>query len=212
MTEEHSTGRKIKAVVFDYGGVIELREGSSLMIISGILGVPLEDFKNIYFQHNHLSNVNNMAWEDMIIKIASFFDDSKEREEKIRSTLKNRSSRINTGLFPLFSALRRQGIRVGILSNATFALREKLRTQGIADMVDEIVISGEIGFQKPHKEAFEILFEKLHLQPGEVVFIDDTRKSLEKAHEIGYVPILFKNNEQLEDDLRKLGIEASALR
>jgi len=71
---------------------------------------------------------------------------------------------------------------------------------------DVLVISGEIGFQKPHKEAFQILFEKLKLQPEEVVFIDDTPRSLEKADEIGYIPILFKNNEQLKADLRSMGI------
>jgi len=30
---------------------------------------------------------------------------------------------------------------------------------------------------------------------------------LEKADEIGYIPILFKGNEQLKADLKKMGIE-----
>lgn len=71
------------------------------------------------------------------------------------------------------------------------------------------VISGEIGFQKPHKEAFQVLFEKLDLQPEEVVFVDDSTRSLEKAAEIGYIPILFKNNEQLKADLITAGISLS---
>jgi FMN phosphatase YigB (HAD superfamily) len=72
--------------------------------------------------------------------------------------------------------------------------------------VDVVIISAEIGYQKPHKEAFDILFGRLGLAPGQVIFVDDSAKSLEKASEIGYIPILFKDNEQLNDDLRKLGI------
>jgi len=76
-------------------------------------------------------------------------------------------------------------------------------------MIDDAVISGEIGYQKPHKEAFAVLFERLGASAQEVVFIDDSPKSLEKAEEIGYTPILFQNNEQLISDLRSLGIEVN---
>ncbi len=69
-------------------------------------------------------------------------------------------------------------------------------------------ISGEIGFQKPHKEAFEVLFTRLGVRSNETVFIDDSPKSLEKAKEIGYIPVLYKNNDQLKTDLSKLGIIA----
>jgi|SRR3989338_900453 len=204
-----NTNKKIKAVVFDFGGVIELNEGGNILkSIAELLDVPIDDFRNVYFQHNHLANVENMSWGEMIIKVVSVFDNSKEKKAQVISMLKDRSSKnkINTELLSLFSVLRRQGLKVGILSNASSKLRERLNTEGIAKLVDEIVISGEIGFQKPHKEAFELLFEKLKLRPGEVIFVDDTTKSLEKAHEIGYIPVLFKSNVQLKIDLRKFGI------
>lgn len=85
-------------------------------------------------------------------------------------------------------------------------MRQQLIDKNIIDLVDEAVISGEIGFQKPSKEAFAILFQKLGLQPEEVIFIDDAPKSLETAGEIGYSPILFEGNTKLKEDLRKLGI------
>ena len=82
-----------------------------------------------------------------------------------------------------------------------------MKELGLLDLPDVLVLSGDIGHQKPHKEAFQILFEKLNLSPEEVVFIDDTPRSLEKAGEIGYIPILFKNNEQLKTDLKDMGID-----
>jgi putative hydrolase of the HAD superfamily len=202
----------IKAVVFDVGGVIELSEGKGIWEqIAELLNVPLDEFKKAYWAHNHLSNVENMKWEDMVVEVVKTFGKDKDMEEKVRKIVRahDAAKTINTDLLKLFSNLRRSGIKVGILSNATSELREKLREKGITPLVDEIVVSGEIGYQKPHKEAFDVLFQRLGLKPKQVVFIDDSAKSLEKAEEIGYIPILFKNNKQLKADLKRIGVPLS---
>lgn len=116
------------------------------------------------------------------------------------------SRKLNSELVAMFPELRQKGFKLAILSNNTTELREKLVAQGIMPLMDEIIISAEVGFQKPHKEVFEVLFNKLNVKPEEVVFIDDSKKSLEKAAEIGYTPIQFKDNEQLKGDLEKLRI------
>lgn len=206
-----NTGKNIKAVVFDFGGVIELYEGGGHILkeVAKLLGISFEEFRNVYFQYNHLANVQNHKWEDMIIKAVSVFDDSKEKEREVRAAVRARmlQRRINTELLSFFPILKRLGLKVGIFSNANSELRERIKELELQDLADVIVISGEIGYQKPHKEAFQVLFEKLKLLPEEVVFIDDTARSLEKASEIGYIPILFKNNEQLKTELMDMGIQ-----
>lgn len=202
----HST---IRAIVFDFGGVIELSEGGHLLKdIAEAIGIPIVDFKGEYFKHNHLSNVENLDWEDMILKVVSVFDGSEETKNKVLAIINEYQSqrKINVELVAMFPKLKQQGFKIAIFSNHTSKLRDKLKGNGILDLVDEVVVSGEIGFQKPHKEAFDCLFEILKVQPHEVVFIDDSPKSLEKAGEIGYIPILFKNNEQLKTDLSNLEI------
>jgi epoxide hydrolase-like predicted phosphatase len=199
----------IKAVVFDVGGVIELNEGGGVWeYISELLDVPLDDFKKAYWAHNHLSNVENMKWEDMIIEVVRTFKKDKKTEDQIRKFIRAHEAKkkINVELLKIFPQLRRKGLKVGILSNATSELRDRLKQKGVTPLVDELVISGEIGYQKPHKEAFDILFQRLGLKPEQVVFVDDSLKSLEKADEIGYIPIQFKNNGQLKLDLEKVGI------
>jgi epoxide hydrolase-like predicted phosphatase len=201
--------KNIKAIVFDFGGVIELNEGGNLTkSIAELIGVPFKEFRRVYFKYNHLSHVENMGWEDMVVKVVATFDTSSETECKVRSLVCGYSQKrkINTELLALFPVLKKLGLKVGILSNSTSDLRQRLHEEKIIDMVDEVIISAEIGFQKPDKEAFRVAFEKLHIKPEEMVFVDDTVKSLEKSAEIGYVPILFKNNEQLKSDLRNIGI------
>ncbi|MDO8481554.1 MAG: HAD-IA family hydrolase [bacterium] len=203
------SGNNIKAVVFDFGGVIELYEGGTMLsAIAQYLGVSAADFRSVYFQHNHLSNVKNLSWEDMILTVVSVFTKDKTKEDEVRKIIQDRASqrRVNTELLSFFPQLKKLGLKTGIFSNANSALRERLKELCLLELPDVLVLSGDIGHQKPHKEAFQVLFEKLGLKPEEVVFIDDTPRSLEKAGEIGYIPILFKNNEQLKADLGDLGI------
>lgn len=199
---------KIKAVVFDFGGVIELDGGGNLRRdIAEYMGVPYAEFVNAYFQHNHLVNVQNLKWEDVILKVVSIFTKSKEKTDGVKEIVRIRAldRNINTALLSYFPQLKKLGLKTGIFSNSNSILRGRLKELGLLELADVLVISGEIGFQKPHKEAFQVLFEKLELKPEEVVFIDDTPRSLEKADEIGYIPVLFKNNEQLKVDLKNLG-------
>ncbi|MDD4989488.1 MAG: HAD-IA family hydrolase [Candidatus Pacebacteria bacterium] len=203
------TGHKIKAITFDYAGVIMLYgNGGMVERVSKLLGVRSDIFKEVYLKHNHLSNVENLEWGEMFLKVVSHFDKSKEMEKKVLDLIEEDrlKRKLNTELINFLPVLRNLGFKVGILSNYTKKLRKILNDQDITKLVDTIVVSGEVGVQKPQKEIFEILFQRLDVKPEETIFIDDSGNSLATAAEIGYTPILFKNNEQLRNDLQRLGI------
>ncbi len=144
----------------------------------------------------------------MIVSVVNTYNVSPEIIDEVNQLVSDYQSRrvINTELVSWFPQLKKLGYKIAILSNATTELRKKLYDLGIHQHMDKIVISGEIGFQKPHKEAFDVVFQKLGVLPQEVIFIDDAPKSLEKAAEIGYTPILFRGNDKLKEDLERLGI------
>ena len=55
----------------------------------------------------------------------------------------------------LLTRLRREGIRSAVVTNGTSASqRPKLRNTGIDDLVDAIVVSGEVGVAKPEPAIF----------------------------------------------------------
>lgn len=198
-----------KAVVFDFGGVIEMtRDGNPLEKVAAVVGLSIEDFHKEYFKHNHLSNVDGLPWEETVAIVVSHLTDSSDKIEQSRQIILDHiaSRKINRELVDFFPILRQQGYVVAIFSNNSARLRDQLVQEGIMDRVDEAVISGEIGFQKPSREAFDILFQRLDLPPEAVIFIDDAPKSLESAKEIGYTPVLFQGNAKLKEDLQRLGI------
>ena len=201
--------QKIKAIAFDFGGVIELNDGTNIMQkIADNLGVDFETLRSEYYRHNHLSNVDNLNWSDMFLKVVAVFNNSKEKAEEVAKILKeyNGAKYINQELLGIMTKLKEQNYKIAILSNATTELRNKLAATGIDKLVDVVVISGETGYQKPHPEIFKILFERLEVEPFEVIFIDDNIKSLETAEDIGYLPILYKTNDQLLSDLKTMGV------
>ena len=71
-------------------------------------------------------------------------------------------------------------------------------------MFDTVLISAEVGYQKPQPEIFEMLVNKLGVNKNEIIFIDDTPQSLLNADKIGYVPLLYLNNEKLKKDLANI--------
>ncbi|WP_191621870.1 HAD family hydrolase [Microbacterium caowuchunii] len=87
----------------------------------------------------------------------------------------------------VLASLRSKGVRLGILTNGSAEQQwDKLQATGIHESVDVICISEEIGAQKPSREAFETLAQRLEVAPAECLFIgDDPRHDLAGARAAG---------------------------
>lgn len=118
---------------------------------------------------------------------------------------------VNTNAFDdevvaLLSVLKSK-YKVGLLSNAGGpGLRRILQEKGIEGIFDEIIISGEVGYIKSEREIFEIALQKLDVQAGEAIFIDDNPQNIDGADQLGIHTILFTSARQLTADLTELGI------
>ncbi len=86
--------------------------------------------------------------------------------------------RLRDGTEELLGYCREQGLRIGICTDLTTHIQHrKLRVLGLSDFVDALVTSEEAGVEKPGRAIYEMILEKLRVQPEEAVFIGD---SLEK--------------------------------
>lgn len=80
------------------------------------------------------------------------------------------------------------------------------RRHDFFDLLDDMVISGEVGHVKPHPEIFQITLKRIGKPAKACLFIDDALANIEQAQRMGFVTIHFQSPEQLRDELRKLGI------
>ena len=196
---------KIKAIGFDYGGVVGIHK-SVMPEIAEVVGVSLQDLRTIYFQHNQLANTGGLSYPelwDMILGLLNKADFSFFFHAllKIYDT-----PDLNPEVVQLITELRNQNYLLGLLSNNTKENAINMRNEGIDQMFDTFLISAEIGYQKPTKEAYDVLFQNLGVVADECVYIDDSPNSLKFASDIGFTPILFDNAVQLRTELVTLGI------
>jgi HAD superfamily hydrolase (TIGR01549 family) len=64
---------------------------------------------------------------------------------------------------------------VGLISNYPCgdSLRRSLQSTGIARLLDPIVVSGEVGYVKPHPKLFTTALDALGIPPERVLFVGD---------------------------------------
>jgi putative hydrolase of the HAD superfamily len=65
--------------------------------------------------------------------------------------------------------------QLGLVSNFDHAptVYRVLEREGVRSLFQEIVISAEVGWRKPHREIFQIVLDRMRLDPAETLFIGD---------------------------------------
>ena len=199
---------KFRAIGFDYGGVIAGIPGPEFeRRIIKILGVDLQTFQDVYFEFNHLLNSNALSVDDFWKKISEELGCLDKYNELIAFIHNLPHHEINKKVIALVDALRDSGYKIGLLSNNTLETANRFEETGFADHFDVVAVSAKIGYSKPSPKAFNIFIKQLGIEPGELIFIDDTKKSLEAAGEIGFYPVLFTGYEDLVQILSDIGIK-----
>jgi putative hydrolase of the HAD superfamily len=74
---------------------------------------------------------------------------------------------------PFLNKLKEQGFKLGLLSNWDLSARIILDKLCLTDYFDSIIISSEIGIEKPAKEAFIRSLESLNVHPDEAFYVGD---------------------------------------
>lgn len=197
----------ISTIAFDYTGVLEVSECNVINEITECMNISLEEWSSVYHSLNYLCNVEGKTWNEVVLLTVEKLGASQEQVAEIQEIMRLNalSKKVNEGLVERIKKLKPH-YKIALISNHPSLLREKLHKQNLIELFDEIIISGEVGYQKPESEIFMILCERLKIVPQELLFIDDSKKSLEGANDIGYTPILYHSNEQLEQELKELYI------
>jgi HAD superfamily hydrolase (TIGR01549 family) len=97
-----------------------------------------------------------------------------EESNEILQDLFVRAIRIDPAALEFLERFSRR-TRVGLVSNypCPNALRRSLRETGVDAFLDPIVISGDLGWVKPHRDCFRPAVEALGIEPGRILFVGD---------------------------------------
>ncbi len=95
---------------------------------------------------------------------------------------------------PTLLKLKEMGYKLGIITNGRHEPQVlKIKMLDLEDLFDEIVISGDIGAQKPSPEPFKAMAEKIGIDPKEMLYVGDhPRNDVDGSRNAGYIPVWVK--------------------
>ena len=100
---------------------------------------------------------------------------------------------VASGTREMLIALRRQGLKLGIISNWDQRLPLLLERLDLADLFDAFAISAIVGVEKPHPRIFETALSALDVPAERAVHVGDSRRDdLEGARGVGMQALLLQ--------------------
>jgi HAD superfamily hydrolase (TIGR01509 family) len=75
---------------------------------------------------------------------------------------------------PTLKVLRDAGVRICLLSNAGVPIRRVLDREGLSHLVDEVVLSYEVGYVKPDTRIFQAALDAIDCSAHETLMVGDS--------------------------------------
>lgn len=196
----------IKAVIFDFGGVIiDIENTGSVGKIMEELEVDPITTRLIIGKQIGRMQVGEISEEEFWRNICQELGKPipGNWKELWRKPIEENAV-LWTEPIQLVGELKEKGILALVLSNTIPPHEEVVRNKGWYDYFDRTYFSNRIGFRKPDVKAFEYVLEKEGLLGSECVFVDDSPENLAPAETLGMKTVLAKSPEQLCKDVRNL--------
>jgi epoxide hydrolase-like predicted phosphatase len=200
----------MKAVVFDVGGVLKSETSDQVhQDIMETMGITAEQHAQVEQTLMPLLRRGEITEEEFWQRfVAELHPPQPLPAQSLWAREFEQLYHVFEDVFGIVEALKRQGFTVAVLSNTVEPHAKINRERGLYDTFSEVILSNEVGLVKPDRAIYQLLLDRLKLPADEVVFIDDREENIAAARAAGLHGILFKNAQQLKDDLRALGINA----
>ncbi|MDG1146836.1 MAG: HAD family phosphatase [Crocinitomicaceae bacterium] len=186
--------KSVKAVIFDFGGVIINIDYHATIEAFKALGIA--DFESMYTQaqQSDLFNqieIGEISAQRFINGILDFLP-AGISPNKVVSAWNAMIKDVPIKAIDLLVELKKKGYRIFLLSNtneihleAAIRAWEKTSSQHLDSIFNAVYLSHKIGMRKPNKHVFDFVCQQENLTPSETLFIDDSIQHIEGAASIG---------------------------
>lgn len=192
-----------KAVIFDWGGVLVRTEDyASRHAWDARLGVQRGHVESVVhgieaWRHAQRGEITVDAyWQ----AVGRELDLDEHALAELRASFYS-GDRLNVELVELMNDLRARGVLVGLLSNNIPELASEMVEREVHDLFDARVISAEIGVMKPDARPYELILEKLGVQPADALFVDDFAENVEAARAVGMAAVHYRAGVELRREI-----------
>lgn len=186
----------MQAIIFDCYGVLTTEGWPSLRqkYLTGD-GELLTEANDLLLQ----LGANLITYNQFITNIAGM---TKLSIRKVRALLDQTMP--NESLIDFIKTELKPHYKIGMLSNASANWLDKIFNQEQLAVFDAFGLSGETGYPKPQPLAYQMIANKLSVQPSEAVLVDDQAGHCSGARAVGMNAIWYQNLEQTISELKQL--------
>lgn len=197
----------IKNIIFDFGGVLVDWNPHYLFD---------KYFNDIEESNYFIENVCNSEWnaemdggkpfEQAVRERSAMFPKYAEPLKLYQTNWMDTMGEEIPGMFDLIKSLKNNGFPViyGLTNWSAETFPTVQKKYRIFNLIDNIVVSGEVKQLKPNPEIFHTLLNKYNLKAEESLFIDDNLKNVEGAKAVGINALRFENATKLKEDLKTI--------
>lgn len=110
------------------------------------------------------------------------------------------SLRLYADVEPALSQLKSAGYRIVVTSNWQCGLGGFCHALGLGHLVEDVIVSAEVGCEKPDRRIFDEACRRVGVEPGEIVHVGDTVVAdYEGARDAGFHAVVIDRQRKLVD-------------
>ena len=199
----------IKAVTFDYGGVISFKptpkDEAELEHITGLSGQRLWELYQKYRKGLDRGTYNGPEFFGHIMAEEGIFPGDEVLEKMAQVDMAG-WKRLDPGTTQLMRDIKTAGILLGVLSNMPHDFLAWARQNvPVFSEADRVIFSCECSLIKPEPAIYEKLKKTLGCEYAEIVFFDDLTDNISKAREMGILGFVWEGPQEARKILKSFG-------
>ena len=201
----------LRAVILDYGLVLSgPQEPHARAELLRITGLEPERFDELYWADRPAFDVGELSgveyWKKILAETGQ--RPAPETVDELNYWDGRMWTTENRPMIDWQAALKSRGLKTAILSNMGDTILASLEQDfKWLDRFDVLIWSYQHGVGKPDEEIYRLTLEKLGVEAGETLFVDDRPRNVEPARKLGMVAFEYTTTEQLRTDLVIHGLD-----
>jgi len=196
----------IKAVIFDYGGVLTKRSFADTFCnnIAKQFNLKPENVKDAFEKNNHSYLISKISGKEFFERFAKSIGVDKPPNFFIKKFLNSEEPRGEA--YKIVKKLKGK-YKLCLLSDNYSEFVEMIEKEHhLKELFDVLVFSSREEVEKPDKRIFMITLQRLGVKPEECVYTDDKEDNVRAGQDVGMESLLFTSADKLKIGLIKRGI------
>ena len=168
-----------------------------------------------FYNPNAFESVKDSFWAEFTLRLfqrTSVAGCDKEMAKEFAPTIRDIFGPNHFELYPevheVLKSLKKRDLKLAVISNWQRGLKYFCQELGIFDYFNELVVSAEVGYQKPDPGIFQEASKRLNLEPGQILHVGDSIvDDIQGASSVGFNVVLLDRTNELElksDEVTKI--------